>query len=271
MNPNQLVAQFTNQTLWSTDLFFPKYKAGEIGSWKILAGGGLTYDCGYYTGSCLTEKLPILIRKVETKDGNSDWETWMSLSPHEIESQEIGCRNAFGHTVIMGLGMGWVAANTALSPDVTKVTIVEFDECVIDLFHHSGAFETLPEEAQKKIVIVQGDAMKWKPEEGDKVDFLYADIWLSLAEPETLNQVRQMQKNIQAEKVYYWGQEIAIHAAVRQLHEESLVLTDTIIQSVTDQLIQLPLFLPSDGSYPAIVEQVVQNRMKRKLTVDVTF
>ncbi|OQB96252.1 MAG: hypothetical protein BWX86_00876 [Verrucomicrobia bacterium ADurb.Bin122] len=38
----------------------------------------------------------------------------MSLSVHEIESQELGCRHAFGTTVVMGLGMGWIALNAAL-------------------------------------------------------------------------------------------------------------------------------------------------------------
>ena len=32
-----------------------------------------------------------------------------------------------GHVVVMGLGMGWAAANAALHPAVSQVTVVEFD------------------------------------------------------------------------------------------------------------------------------------------------
>ena len=35
--------------------------------------------------------------------------------------------------------------------------------------------------------------------------FLYADIWLSLDEPQTLEQVCRMNKNLKAVAVYFWG------------------------------------------------------------------
>ena len=63
----------------------------------------------------------------------------MSLTPHEIESQELGFLHASENVVIMGLGMGWIAANSALNPKVTQVTVVERDPDVIRLFHDSGA------------------------------------------------------------------------------------------------------------------------------------
>ena len=79
-------------TSWTTDLFMPTYVEGEIGDWKIDRGGQLVHDWGYHTGPCLVEMLPSLARKVKSKqNADSDcWETWMSLTPHEIESQELG-------------------------------------------------------------------------------------------------------------------------------------------------------------------------------------
>lgn len=64
------------------------------------------------------------------------WEMWMSLTPHETESQSLGNRYARGTTAIMGLGMGWIAANAALNPKVNRVLIAERDTDVIRLFQH---------------------------------------------------------------------------------------------------------------------------------------
>ena len=124
---NHDIASALGMKLWTTNLFMPRYRAGEIGHWRINPGGQLVHDWGYYTGPCLVEMLPSLARKVKSKQNVDWWENWMSLTPHEIESQELGCRHAVEHTVIMGLGMGWMAANVALNPNVTKVTVVERD------------------------------------------------------------------------------------------------------------------------------------------------
>ncbi len=103
----------------------------------------------------------------------------MSLTPHEIESQELGCRHAFEHTVIMGLGMGWMAANVALNPNVTKVSVVEQEPNVNKLCEDSGAFESLLESARGKISIINADALEWCLAITDTVNLLCADIWLN--------------------------------------------------------------------------------------------
>ena len=87
------------RSLWSTDLFLPSYRTGEIGDWRIHSGGQLVNDWGYYTGSTLLEMLPFLARRVQSRagadagvdlgadSGRDGWEIWMSLTPHEIESR----------------------------------------------------------------------------------------------------------------------------------------------------------------------------------------
>jgi hypothetical protein len=268
---NHDIAAALSTRLWATDLFMPRYRAGEIGDWRINPGGQLVHDWGYYTGPCLVEMLPSLARRVKQVAAGDAWETWMSLTPHEIESQELGCRHASGHTVIMGLGMGWVAANVALNSNVTKVTVVELDPDVIDLFEHCGAIESLPQAAGRKIAIVHADALQWRPAVTDTVNFLYADIWLHLAEPSTVRQVKQMQANVQAEKVYYWGQEIAIYAAAGQDARSNLTITGAAVQHAANHVLKLPLLIPTDRDYPRMIQQVIQNRMNRRLTIDVDF
>jgi hypothetical protein len=271
MNDNKSIAAALGKQLWNTDSFVPKYRSGELGLWRINPGGQLVYDRGYYSGTCLLEMLPSLSRKVVSKGGSDGdrWETWMSLTPLEVESQELGYRYASGDVVIMGLGMGWVAANAALNPKVSMVTVIECDPDVISLIRESGAFDSLATHARQKINIINADAMEWSPGPGHSVDFLYADIWLHLAEPETMEQVRQMQKNVQAKQVYFWGQEITIHSAISRIAKNDEVINADLVRQAVADVINLPLLIPDDRDYPQMIQQVIANRIERQLPVDV--
>jgi hypothetical protein len=262
------IAAALGRTLWTTNSFVPQYNSGEIGPWRIVKGGQLVNDWGYYTGPCLLEMLPSLSRKTASDDsGDGDgWETWMSLTPHEIESQELGFQYAVGDMVVMGLGMGWITANAALNPKVTSVTVVERDPDVIKLFYESGAFESIPLPAQNKITIVKADALEWHPDPARIIDFLYADIWLHLAEPETYDQVTQMQRNVQAKQIYFWGQELTIYAAVAKISNGEDTITDELIQRARSDTLNLPLLIPPNRDYGQMIEQVIKNRIERQLS-----
>ncbi len=58
MNQNIDIAAALGKPLWRTDSFIPRYRVGEVGSWRINPGGQLVNDWGYFTGPCLLEMLP---------------------------------------------------------------------------------------------------------------------------------------------------------------------------------------------------------------------
>lgn len=273
MNDPAALAAALGLRLWTTEAFIPAYRVGESGRWRLNPGGALVHDYGYHSGPCLLAMLPSLSRKAGSAGDDEDgpWETWMSITPLEVESQELGYRHAFGHTVVMGLGMGWIAANCALSPRVTRVTVVERDAEVIRLIEDSGALDALPETARRKLSIVAADALDWRPDAEDPVDFLYADIWLQLAEPGALADVRRMQAHVRARQVYYWGQEIAIHAAMARqagaAASHAPVAAD--LHRAIDEIIGLPLLVPGDGDYAGLVQAVIHHRRQRHLPVEV--
>ena len=273
MNNPADIAAALGMRLWRTDAFIPTYRSGTSGRWKIHPGGSLVHDHGYHSGPCLLEMLPVLLRRPESAGSDDDgaWETWMSITPHEVESQQFGYQYAFGHTVVMGLGMGWIAANCALNPRVGRVTVVERDPEVIRLIEDAGAFDTLPEHARRKLAIVAGDALEWRPEAQDPVDFLYADIWLQIAERQSLAEVRRMQENVRARQVYYWGQELALYAAMAHLagSAEGLAPTAADLDRAIGEVIGLPLLVPPDIDYPGLVQTVVQHRKLRRLPLEI--
>ncbi|MEJ5128443.1 hypothetical protein WH367_20550 [Comamonas sp. MYb21] len=251
-----VLAQALGVPVFETPWHMPQYQLGEQGAWRLLRGG-MGLDRGYYSGSCVYGGSTALLRQ----NAQGGWDTWMSLSPFEIESQELACRHAHGHTVVMGLGMGWVTANIALNPAVERVTVVERDPEVIALFQHMQVLEGLQAEVAAKIHIVQADALQWRPAPQQPVDFLYADIWLQLAEPQALADVRQMQANVQASLLYFWGQEWVLAGPLQALWG-SPAWADVLAQALADT--RLPLLSAVDGGFAPWVERIWRERLARR-------
>lgn len=199
------------------DLFVPEYRALRSGAWRVHHGQNLLTQ-GYWSPTRLVPHVTVLTRGDET---------WMSTTPIELESQEIGVRLARGHVAVFGLGMGWSAVASALRPEVTAVTVVERDPEVIALHRELDLAAQLPPEARAKLRIVEGDAYDWRPDR--PVDLLMPDIWLPLVSDGRVAEVRRMQENVRAAQFYFWGQELEIarHAALagRALDEDGIRAT----------------------------------------------
>lgn len=215
--PAAALAQALGLPLFESPWHMSQYPEGAVGRWRMQRGR-VGLDRGYHSGPCVAADSAVLLRQA----AGDRWETWMSLSPFEIESQELACRHAHGDTVVMGLGMGWTAANMALQPAVRKVTVVERDAEVLELFDQCQVLAGLPASAASKFDLVQADALEWRPPMGTPaIDFLFADIWLDIAEPRTLADVQRMQSNVRAQQVYFWGQELVLGALARQQAQPS--------------------------------------------------
>src|SRR5689334_6620493 len=154
---------------FKTDLWMPRIRPGKFGAWSLRAIK--THSTRGYWGTLYnTYGTALLIGP-----GERNATSWMTTTPWEIESQEIGIKGARGHTVVLGLGMGWQAANVALNPAVEYVSVVENDKDVLALAASQDLFAQLPPEAQAKIKLIEGDARTFKSD--CPVDVLLADIW----------------------------------------------------------------------------------------------
>lgn len=197
--------------------FVPEYRPMRSGHWELHQAKNILCQ-GYWGPTRLVPLMSTLMR---------DNKVWMSTTPMELESQSIGIELAKGHVVICGLGMGWSAAATALNPHVTAVTVVEYDPDVIALHDELNIFSQLPAAERSKITIEQGDAHNWRP--ADAVDMLMPDIWLPLISSGRVAEVQNMQANVGANLVYFWGQELEIArhavAAGRALDDSGIAAT----------------------------------------------
>jgi len=234
-----------------TDLFIPSYQSCEVGRWRLQVVP-LLLSTGYWSPARLTRDTAILSRREVGQDNR----TWMSMTPMEIESQEIGVRAAAGHTVVMGMGMGWAAVNAALKPEVSQVTVVELDPDVIEVNSRIGLFDQLPAEIAAKIVVVNADAMKYRCDE--PADTLMTDIWLPINGDERMEQSRAMAHNTGARRVYVWGQELAI---ARRAGALRLELTETTVARIVAEF-DLPLIGPERPDYPELIARDANKWMR---------
>jgi hypothetical protein len=196
IDPRPLLGDF------ASDLWFPRYRHGVWGPWSVRIIAMMSAR-GYWGTSYAMQGSVILTGPVDHGAAS-----WMSIVPMEVESQEIGIASAHGHTVVLGMGMGWCAANVALNPAVERVTVVERDPDVIALIGVLGIFEQLPPETRAKITVVRGDALAWRPDA--PVDSVQADIWAKFLEPQKWDDARRIQDNIGAGSLYFWGQEMEL-------------------------------------------------------------
>jgi hypothetical protein len=175
------------------------YRPLVAGAWELTVRP-LQICPGYWSGPRLVEDMAALVR---------GGDLWMSLTPLEFESQGVGVSLAQGHVAILGLGLGWAAAECALNPAVRAVTVVERDPEVVALHAQLGLFARLPNGCGDKIRVVAADAFDWQPE--SPVDLLLPDIWLPLVSTEDrVAEVHRMQANAGAKAIHFWGQELEI-------------------------------------------------------------
>ena len=92
----------------------------------------------------------------------------MTDTPMEHGTNRGVVRNATGHVLIGGLGLGMILQVIAAKPEVTKITVVELSPDVAKLV---GPY------LDPKVEVIVADIFEWKPQKGTKFDSLYFDVW----------------------------------------------------------------------------------------------
>lgn len=131
---------------------------------------------------------------------------WMMITPNEIETMEEAIKNAFGSVITFGLGLGYFPYMVSLKNNVNKITIIEKEQAVIDLFKR----EILPFfEHKNKIEIIKTDAFDFlKTNKIAKYDFSFVDLWHDVSDGIPLYlKFKQYEKTLKKVKFMYWIEE----------------------------------------------------------------
>jgi hypothetical protein len=228
---------------------YPRYRPLGDGPWQVHVKRCVGFN-GYFSGFLPMQGYAVLTGPTEDRGT----QTWMSMTPFELESQVIGIRASRGHTVIFGLGMGWAAVNAAARDSTHKVTVVEFDRRIIDLNARLGTFDILPDAARAKIEVVNADARAWSP--GEAVDVLQIDIWQPLVGTNRVADVQAMVATASPREVYFWTQEIEIlRHALRRSGGVPELDWPTLLEIVTRDMGLDRIILPNWPDYPVAITQ----------------
>ncbi|MCH5180055.1 MAG: hypothetical protein J1F32_02435 [Erysipelotrichales bacterium] len=100
---------------------------------------------------------------------------WMCITPNEILTMQNDLNKAHGRVLTFGLGLGYYAYMASLKEDVESITIIEFDQAIIDIFNE----QILPQFKHKdKITIVKSDAFRFMDKNDmNSYDHIFVDIY----------------------------------------------------------------------------------------------
>lgn len=140
-------------------------------------------------------------------------DVWMSTGLMELESHAWHLHCANGNLMVAGLGMGMYLHAASMKPDVKRIVVVERDPDVIALMKESTGFESWVH--RDKVTMIEGDAMASETGDlvaaafnGERPDYLYADIWPVFPAPEAPAQTKTMVDLYRPRKAGWWGQEV---------------------------------------------------------------
>lgn len=128
----------------------------------------------------------------------------MSDTMAERDDHHSFVRNATGHCLINGLGIGMCLAAILRKDSVTKVTVVEVDKDIIDLVS--------PHYSDPRVNIVHCSAFDYQPPKGERYGAVWHDIWDSICE-DNLPEMERLHRKYgrRADWQGSWGKEIILH------------------------------------------------------------
>lgn len=145
--------------------------------------------------------------------------TWMSITPMELESHITHVLEATGDVLVGGLGMGYYITQIVSKPDVKSVVVIEKDMEVIEAY--DKLMKTNPTYfSNNKLTILHGDLFEILPDIKDMFTFefsyAYLDIWLDMCFDTISNDFEKINDpgGIGADRVGFWGMEKFVYHKV---------------------------------------------------------
>lgn len=156
---------------------------------------------------------------LEVKEGDT---TWMSITPHEINTMKEDIKKVKGNVLVLGLGLGYFPYMASLNNEVNKIVIIEKDKNIIELFKD----ELLPKFNTNKIEIIHSDALVYLKNIKEHFDYVYCDLYHSANDGLPLYlKVNKFEAKLKSTTFLYWIEE-SILALLRRyvltIFEENL-------------------------------------------------
>lgn len=157
---------------------------------------------------------------------------WMAVKPSEIESMREPIDIVGGNVITFGLGLGYYAYMTSQKTEVQRITIVEKDQNVIELFEK----HILPQfEHKSKVEIIRADAFEYLQKEMPHKNFDYAfvDLWHDTADGlELYLKAKKLERLAPQTKFLYWVEESLLSSFRWQNFDEIIEKSSSIEEAL---------------------------------------
>ena len=174
-------------------LTYATYEKGEI----------FQYDMPDFSSSIVVPKIGFFDGTVKFPTIYEGEMPWMSVCPSETSTIDPFIDKAYGNVLVLGLGLGYYPFRIAELDKVKKITIVEINQGIIDLFRNN-IFPFFPH--KEKFEFVCADAIKYLEALGDnKFDYCFADIWEGVEDGLPLyERIKKEEARLSGIKFDYW-------------------------------------------------------------------
>lgn len=144
-----------------------KYIPNQPFSYDVIE---TTSDDGYIEHT----KFGYFTRKFKYLAIKENKTTWMSITPHEINTMKGSIDEAYGDVLVLGLGLGYYPYMVSLKENVKTIDVVEIAKEPTDIFKKN----ILPLFKEKdKIHIIHGDAFDYLNNNSKHYDYVFVDLW----------------------------------------------------------------------------------------------
>ena len=183
----------------------PPYNVGRYGRWEVRKTPPHV-TTAYYLPQDKNPPGYALYRMERGRFGNKPW---MSFTQMELQSHMPHVAVAYGHTVVAGLGMGMYLFNICQKKNVEKITVIERDQDVIDLFMAVAKPQDWVGWEKVRFVVHDALSINTSPDLEAIIgaDYLYVDIWERLFEARALDDMKSIYLALKPDCCSYWGME----------------------------------------------------------------
>jgi hypothetical protein len=191
------------QTSYGFGLFaLPRYREACLDEWRLVRHLA-SIGTGYASGPLVEQARYVLYH------GRT---AWMSSGLMEQESHAFHVDQAKGFVVAAGLGIGMFAFAACAKPEVERVVVLEQTPEVIALTRHAAHMDDWF--GRDKLTVIHADALA--PDlaqriaaNGQRPDYLFADIWSTCAAPNAPEQTASIVEALRPQAAGWWGQELS--------------------------------------------------------------
>ncbi len=143
-------------------------------------------------------------------------EVMMSDTKAEIRDHYEPVYAAKGNCLVAGLGLGVVVQGMLLKTEVTKVTVIEKSQDVIDLVadHYYNMF------GRERLEIICADIFEWKAPKNVRYDVAWYDIWRDLC-TDNLSEMTKLHRKFGRKTDWQgsWGKSLLVSLKRREKKE----------------------------------------------------